>query len=75
MTIEAEDASHRIYPLTFEQVRKVQGFDWLSCVIVRLNDDMGDIGNVLIRLTVRGFSSNRVRVGIGHVGGGPDDDW
>jgi hypothetical protein len=74
VTVDAEDASHRIYPLTVEHVSKVFGFDWLSCVIVRLNDEMGDIGDVLVRLTVRGFSSNRVRVGIGHNGGGPADD-
>ncbi|HXQ72703.1 MAG TPA: hypothetical protein VN844_19555 [Pyrinomonadaceae bacterium] len=74
VTVDAEDASHRIYPLTVEQVRKVAGFDWLSCVIVRLNDGIGDIGDVLVRLTVHGFSSNRVRVGIGHNGGGPAED-
>jgi subtilase family serine protease len=74
VTADAEDASHRIYPLTVEHVDKVPGFDWLSCVIVRLNDDMGDIGDVLVRITVRGVSSNRVRMGIGHIGGGPPDD-
>ncbi len=74
VTADAEDASHRKYPLTVEYVGKVPGFDWLSCVIVRLNDDMGDIGDVLVRINVRGVSSNRVRLGIGHTGGGPPDD-
>jgi hypothetical protein len=74
VTADAEDASHHIYPLTVEYVGKFPGFDWLSCVIVRLNDDMGDIGDVLVRLNVRGVSSNRVRMGIGHTGGGPPDD-
>jgi hypothetical protein len=75
VTADAEDASHRIYPLTVEYVGKVAGFDWLSCVTVRLNDDMGDIGDVLVRITVRGVSSNRVRLGVGHIGGGPPDDF
>ena len=74
ITADAEDASHRIYPLTVEYVGKVPGYDWLDCMIVRLNDNMGDIGDVLIRITARGFSSNRVRLGIGHNGGGPPDD-
>jgi hypothetical protein len=43
-------------------------------VVVRLNDSMGDLGDVLIRLNLHGVASNRVRVGIGHVGGGPADD-
>jgi uncharacterized protein GlcG (DUF336 family) len=41
---------------------------------MRLNDEMGDVGDVLVRLTYHGVSSNRVRVGIGHVGDGPPDD-
>lgn len=74
VTADIEDVSHRIYPLTVEYVGKVSGFDWLSCVIVRLNDDIGDIGDVLVRINARGVSSNRVRLGIGHTGGGPPDD-
>jgi len=35
---------------------------------------MGDIGDVLVGVTLRGTTSNRVRVGIGHIGGGPPDD-
>jgi uncharacterized protein (DUF1800 family) len=42
--------------------------------IVRLSDDMGDLGDVLLRLNLHGMGSNRVRVGIGHLGGGPSDD-
>jgi pimeloyl-ACP methyl ester carboxylesterase len=74
VTADAEDASHRIYPLTVEYVGRVPGFEWLNSVIVRLNDEMGDIGDVLVRLNMRGASSNRVRVGIGHTGGGLPDD-
>ena len=43
-------------------------------IVLRLNDSMGDLGDVLVRLNLHGVSSNRVRVGIGHVGGGPSDD-
>ncbi|HEY3026250.1 MAG TPA: carboxypeptidase regulatory-like domain-containing protein [Pyrinomonadaceae bacterium] len=74
VTVEGEDASHKIYPLVVEYVGKVPGFDWLNCITVRLDDNLGDIGDVLIRVTYRGTSSNRVRVGIGHIGGGPPDD-
>ena len=42
--------------------------------IVRLADDIGDVGDVLLRLNLHGMASNRVRMGIGHVGGGPADD-
>ncbi len=35
---------------------------------------MDDLGDVLVRIHYKGDASNRVRVGIGHVGGGPSDD-
>ncbi len=71
---EAEDGARRIYPLTVEHVGPVPGQEWLHSVTLRLNDDMGDIGDVLVRLIYKGVASNRVRVGVGHVGGGPPDD-
>jgi Carboxypeptidase regulatory-like domain/Beta-propeller repeat len=74
LTADAEDTSHRIYPLIVEYAGTVPGFTWLSCVVVRLEDDMNDIGDVLVRIRLRGVPSNRVRLGIGHNGGGPPDD-
>ena len=71
---EAEDATRTRYPLTVEYVGKVPGFDWLSSVVVRLHDNWGDVGDVLIGITLHGAASNRVRVGVGHIGGGPPDD-
>jgi hypothetical protein len=71
---DAEDATRTHYQLTVEYVGKVQGFNWLSLVVVRLHDSWGDIGDVLIGISLRGVASNRVRVGIGHIGGGPPDD-
>ncbi len=74
VSADVQDASGRIYPLTVEHVSKVLEFPWLTRIVVRLNDDLTDVGDVLLRIKYRGVSSNRVRVGIGHVGGGPPDD-
>jgi hypothetical protein len=74
VTATAEDAAHQVYPLTVESVGTYPGLSWLRFVVVRLNDDMGDIGDVLVRIRIHGKSSNRVRMGIGHTGGGPPDD-
>jgi uncharacterized protein (DUF1800 family) len=73
-TSDAQDASGKIYPLKVEYVGRVPGFDGVTMIVVRLNDEMGDLGDVLLRLNLHGMASNRVRVGIGHVGGGPADD-
>ncbi len=74
ITADAEDIAHRHYSLKVEFVRDVPGEVWMKQVTLRLNDDFIDPGDVLIGITNRGIASNRVRVGIGHIGGGPPDD-
>lgn len=74
VSAEGEDSTRTRLPLIVEYVGKVQGFDWLNMVIVRLHATWGDVGDVLIGISLRGAASNRVRVGIGHTGGGPPDD-
>ena len=71
---DAQDAAGKLYPLKWNMLRTVPGFPGITMFIVRLADDMGDVGDVLLRLNLHGMGSNRVRVGIGHVGGGPADD-
>jgi hypothetical protein len=74
VTAQAEDAALFHYPLTVEYVGAVPGFQWMTAVVVRLNDNLGDVGDVLVGITYHAMQSNRVRVGIGHLGGGPPDD-
>ncbi|HVF68595.1 MAG TPA: heme-binding protein [Pyrinomonadaceae bacterium] len=75
VTADAEDAAHKIHTLAVEYVGKVPGQEWMSSVVVRLGDQLApDAGDVLVRITYKGASSNRVRVAVGHVGGGPPDD-
>ena len=73
-TSDVQDASGKIYPLKVEYVGQVPNFPGITMIIVRLADDLGDTGDVLLRLNLHGMSSNRVRVAIGHAGGGPADD-
>jgi uncharacterized protein (DUF1800 family) len=71
---DAQDATGKLYGLRIEHSGQVPGFPGITMFIVRLSDDMGDLGDVLLRLNLHGMGSNRVRVAIGHVGGGPADD-
>jgi uncharacterized protein (DUF1800 family) len=73
-TSDVQDASGKIYPLRVEHVGQVPNFPGITMIIVRLADDLGEVGDVLIRLNLHGMSSNRVRLAIGHAGGGPPDD-
>ena len=74
VTAEAEDAAHNVYPLTVENVRPVPNQPWATSVVMRLPADLPQTGDVLVRIAYRGIASNRVRVGIGQVGGGPPED-
>ena len=69
VTANAEDANHNLYILTVENVAAVPDRPWATSIVVRLADSMTDPGDVLPNQVSRG-GSNRVRVGIGHVGGG-----
>lgn len=71
---DAQDSTGKLYPLPIEHAAQVPGFPGITMFIVRLADDMGDLGDVLLRLNLHGMGSNRVRVAIGHIGGGPADD-
>jgi uncharacterized protein GlcG (DUF336 family) len=74
VTADAEDANHTIYQLTVEHVDSVADQPWATSLVVRLAENMPQAGDVLVRIKYRGVESNRVRVGIGHVGDGPPDD-
>src|SRR5258707_4004390 len=73
-TADLQDASGKLYPIRVEFMGQVPNFPGITMLIVRLSDDIGDVGDVLLRLNLHGVASNRVRVAIGHVGGGPADD-
>ena len=75
LTADAEDAAHVHYPLKVEYVGQVPNFQGIYMVVMRLNDLMtANLGDVLVRLNLHGMGSNRVRVAIGQIGGGPADD-
>jgi uncharacterized protein GlcG (DUF336 family) len=74
LSASAEDGAHNLYSLPVEYAGPVSDQEWMTSIIVRLSDAMTDVGDVLVGITYQGVSSNRVRVALGHVGGGPPDD-
>src|ERR1044072_5452456 len=67
VTAEAEDENHNIHTMIVEQVGSVPDQPWATSIILRLNGDMNDLGDVLVRIKYKGITSNRVRLAIGHV--------
>ena len=73
-TADVQDATGKLYPLRVEFMGQVPNFPGITMIVVRLADDLGDVGDVLLRINLHGMASNRVRMAIGHSGGGPVDD-
>jgi uncharacterized protein GlcG (DUF336 family) len=74
VTADAEDVDHNVHTLIAEHVGTVPDQPWATSVVLRLDANIGDVGDVLVRINYHGMVSNRVRVGIGHIGGGLPDD-
>ncbi len=62
------------YPLTLVSFEPTEKRPLVYAVTVRLNPRLKAVGDVLLRVTWRGMSSNRVRLAIGFEGGKIEDD-
>ncbi len=75
-----QDRLGRKYRFPVENITPVRGQEWIYAVTVELRDEIGfweqpkADGDVLIRLTWRGLSSNQVRLGLGAIGGDIKDE-
>lgn len=63
VTASAEDSTGSVRPLTVESARKVPNFPWLTQVVMKLTDQIVP-GDVKIRITVHGQTSNPVLVAL-----------
>ncbi|HEX8565542.1 MAG TPA: DUF1800 domain-containing protein [Pyrinomonadaceae bacterium] len=78
--VYAEDARGTQYRLTVENIQPIRKMDWVYALTVRLTDENGyngqpeANGDILIRVSWRGNTSNRVRLGLGTTGGKIRDD-
>jgi uncharacterized protein (DUF1800 family) len=75
-----QDVKGREYRLPVEDLRQVKGYGWIYALTVQLKDEAGfweeapTTGDVLVRVSWRGLTSNRVRLGLGETGGKIRDD-
>lgn len=69
---DIQDSRYR-YPLTILSLEPASQ-EGIYALTFRLHEAIGNVGDVLLRVTWRGMSSNRVRLSIGHSGGKIEDD-
>jgi hypothetical protein len=64
VTARARDSRSKTHTLSVEFVGKVPTLDGLTQVVVRLPDEMAQVGDVLVSVSLRGQTSNEVLVNI-----------
>lgn len=62
ITMRAEDAALNTFPLTVEFVGKVPGIDALTQIVARLPNNTPSGQSLLVSVTLRGQTSNKVRI-------------
>ena len=78
--VYVEDAKGRKYRFPVLDLQPVSGYTGVYSMKVKLHDEVGfwepptEDGDVLINVTWRGLTSNRVRLGLGKTGGTINDD-
>jgi uncharacterized protein (TIGR03437 family) len=64
VTARAEDASLNAYSLTVEFVGPLPGVDWVTQIVVRLPDNTPAGQTLFVSATLRGKTTNKIRVRI-----------
>jgi hypothetical protein len=64
VTATAEDSQGTVRPLQVEFVGTVPNFNWLSQVVVKLNDQITLAGDIKVQITLHSATSNTVLVGL-----------
>lgn len=64
VTVQAEDAQHKIFNLPVESVGMTQNLGWMAEVTIRLTDELNGAGDVSLSVSVRGATSNKASINI-----------
>ncbi len=64
VTATAEDTGGTVRPLTVEFVGKPPTADWITQIVVKLNDQITPAQDVKVKITLNGVSSNTVLVAV-----------
>lgn len=64
VTAEAVDAAGVSYPLRVEFISPLPDLPEVNQIVLRLNRELDDSGEVLVSVSVHGLTSNKVRIGI-----------
>jgi len=64
ITAQAEDSQHRIYSLPIEAAAEIPRFTWIKEVVIKLPDELQGLGDISVKIALRGVTSNAALVSI-----------
>lgn len=64
VSAQAEDAQHKLYPLTIEFIGKTSQYDWLTQIVIKLPDDSENINALWVNINYRGAVSNKALISL-----------
>ena len=64
ITVQAEDSQHRIYSLPVEAAVEIPQFNWIRQVTIKLPDELQGLGDVSVKIALRGVTSNAAVISI-----------
>lgn len=64
VTAEAEDSQGGKHPLTIEFVGNLPAANWITQLVIKLPDALANAGDVKVRITLHGTSSNKAIISI-----------
>jgi hypothetical protein len=68
VSAQAEDAQHNFYPLTIEFIGKTSQYDWLTQIVIKLPDNVGNINALWVNINYRGAVSNKALISLKQAG-------
>jgi hypothetical protein len=64
VSAQAEDAQHKLYPLNIEFIGKTSQYDWLTQIVIKLPDNLGNINALWVSINYRGAVSNKAFISL-----------
>lgn len=62
ITAQAEDSQHRIYAMPVEAAIEIPRFTWIKEVTIRLPEELQGLGDVSVKIALRGVTSKSVLI-------------
>jgi hypothetical protein len=62
VNVTVKNQQGTVFILPVDNVNKVPGFDWLTCIVARLDEQIVDVGTLNVNVTLRGVATDPLTI-------------